>query len=232
MTLNDKQPRNAENEEGLALALRWRAKPMAALVPELATSDLSWWTDAREARELARELHRDQTRTGVDAPYFLHLTEVAAVIGAFNAAGFFAAPADYRLALTAAWLHDAAEDQGLAFDEVARRFGLQSAVCVEAMTKRPKDECPDPMADSLARLARAGAVASIVKVADRISNLSWEPPSTWTAKKARRYGEEGRLIAATLAATLPPLACLALEAVADAYMRAHGSPHRSARHGA
>lgn len=201
---------------------KWRQKHLASSLPPAALG-YEWWTQAAEARELARTAHQGQTRKGTADPYFIHLAEVAMIIGVFAEQGIITVD-ETRIALAAAWLHDAIEDCGVELAAIDKTFGPQVSNVIDALTKRPQSpEIMDSMQDSLVRIAQSGRVASIVKAADRISNLSWMPPAAWQSKQIRRYGQEGRHIAATLCHHLPHEAALALELVSDAYLKNFGA---------
>jgi len=75
-----------------------------------------------EALQLARHLHRDQTRKEVPVPYMAHLMAVAGIVLEANAYHQFDNIEDVAIG---ALLHDAIEDQGHQIDleEIRRRFG-------------------------------------------------------------------------------------------------------------
>jgi (p)ppGpp synthase/HD superfamily hydrolase len=147
------------------------------------------------AFRFAAEAHQGQTVPGTPLPYLLHLTSVSAELMAALAAE----PGhDGDLAVQCAALHDVIEDTAVGYAEVERLFGPQVAAGVLALSKDaalPKDA---QMADSLARIRRQPVEVWMVKLADRIVNLS-QPPFNWTLEKRRRYREEGREIYAALA---------------------------------
>lgn len=200
----------------------WANKYLAASLPP-APAGREWWTIAGEARDFALAAHHGQTRKGTEEPYFLHLAEVAMIVWGFAERGLMTA-GEASLAIAVAWLHDSVEDCGVNRTVIEKQFGPQVARSVDALTKRPKGPAMlDSMGDSLARIALDGRIASLVKIADRISNLSWTPPANWPSRQVRLYGQEGRHIAATLHPHLPREAALALQLVADAYLKRFGS---------
>lgn len=75
-----------------------------------------------EALQLARHLHRDQTRRETPVPYMAHLMAVAGIVLEANAYHQFDDIEDVAIG---ALLHDAIEDQGHQIDleEIRRRFG-------------------------------------------------------------------------------------------------------------
>jgi guanosine-3',5'-bis(diphosphate) 3'-pyrophosphohydrolase len=200
----------------------WDQKLLSQHLPQ-PTKTEKWWDEAQEARELAKDAHEGQFRKGTNEPYFLHLAEVAMIIGGFAEQNLLT-PEEYKIAIASAWLHDTVEDCGIELSKINKLFGQEVAEVVDALTKNKKSQLiMDPMTDSLFRIELCGKVASIVKTADRISNLSWTPPESWTSKKIRRYGQEGRHIAATLCGQLPHEVALALELVSDAYLKQFGA---------
>lgn len=194
----------------------WRAKPASQVLAQAPTA--SWWSMASEARLLAEKIHEGQTRAGLDLPYFWHLAETAMIIGIFHAMGMIT-DAELPIALDGAWLHDSMEDKNYPKAKIASGFGEPQANLVDALSKRESDdEHFDAMADSLARILLIGKIAALVKVADRISNISGTPPPTWRKKKVASYGRQGFAIAETLSQAIPAPARLALENVANIYL--------------
>lgn len=101
---------------------------------------------------------------------------------------------DGDLAVQCALLHDVVEDTSVTLAEVAVQFGQAVADGVGALTKNvalPTKRAQ--MMDSLARIRRQPREVWLVKMADRIVNLS-RPPFHWTQEKGRAYQTEARLI--------------------------------------
>lgn len=150
------------------------------------------------ALRFAAERHATQKVPGTDLPYLVHLTSVAAEV----IAGLADSGLDLDLAVTCALLHDVLEDTPTRPDEVADRFGAAVVAGVGALTKDPTN--PDPMADSLRRIAAQPREIWCVKLADRITNLA-PPPAYWTAEKRRAYRAEAIVIADALGDASPRL---------------------------
>jgi len=72
--------------------------------------------------------------------------------------------------IIAAFLHDAAEDAGVSTDEITARYGPRVAAAVDALSKtwRGHRRAHDRVVDAI----EADPIASIVKGADRLHNLS------------------------------------------------------------
>ena len=87
------------------------------------------------------------------------------------------------LAVVCALLHDTVEDTPTPLDEIAAKFGNDVAAGVSALTKNDKLPKPEQMADSLRRIREQPPEIAVVKLADRITNLS-EPPHYWRPRSA------------------------------------------------
>jgi (p)ppGpp synthase/HD superfamily hydrolase len=167
-----------------------------------------------EAMRFAAAKHNGQKEPGHDLPYLVHLVSVAAEVIAALPTTKLANP---DLAVVCALLHDVVEDTPTPLDEVAARFGDDVAAGVSALTKNDKLPKPEQMPDSLRRIRQQPPEIAVVKLADRITNLS-EPPHYWTPEKRRAYREEAIVIADTLGDASPTL---------DARMRARIERYKS-----
>ena len=128
---------------------------------------------------------------GEQLPYISHVAEVAAeVMAALTQEDGL----DGDLAVQCALLHDTVEDTDVTLEQVEQQFGVAVAAGVSALSK--DDTLPSKeakMADSLARIRAQSREVWMVKLADRIVNLS-QPPFYWTQEKARRYRAEAMTI--------------------------------------
>lgn len=154
-----------------------------------------------EAMRFAAAKHNGQKEPGHDLPYLVHLVSVAAEVIAALPTTKLAHP---DLAVVCALLHDVVEDTGTPVDEVAAKFGEDVAAGVSALTKNDKLPKPEQMPDSLRRIRAQPPEIAVVKLADRITNLS-DPPHYWTVEKRRAYREEAIVIADTLGDASPTL---------------------------
>jgi (p)ppGpp synthase/HD superfamily hydrolase len=121
------------------------------------------------------------------------------------------------LAVQCALLHDTIEDTGTRHEEVAAAFGPDVADGVAALSKDESVPKPERMADSLRRIRLQPREIWVVKLADRITNMS-EPPAYWTAEKRAAYRAEALDIADALGAASHPLDARLREKIA-AYAR-------------
>lgn len=148
-----------------------------------------------DALRFAAAAHNAQKEPGHDLPYLVHVVSVASEVIAVlpTTAGI-----DTDLAVTCALLHDTVEDTQVTVDELRARFGAAVAAGVSALTKDatlPTKQ--EQMADSLRRIQQQPPEIAMVKLADRITNLS-EPPHYWSKDKCAAYRVEAGLIADTL----------------------------------
>ncbi|NOK57883.1 MAG: bifunctional (p)ppGpp synthetase/guanosine-3*,5*-bis(diphosphate) 3*-pyrophosphohydrolase [Chloroflexi bacterium AL-W] len=98
------------------------------------------------------------------------------------------------LAIQCALLHDVIEDTAFGYDDIVQQFGTAVADGVLALTKDKRlPSKTDQMLDSLRRIQEQPYEVWIVKMADRITNLS-HPPYYWDGKKIVSYQEEAELI--------------------------------------
>jgi (p)ppGpp synthase/HD superfamily hydrolase len=147
-----------------------------------------------EAMRYAAARHNAQKEPGHDLPYLVHVVSVAAeVIAALPMTRL----ADPDLAVTCALLHDTVEDTGTSLEQITETFGPAVAAGVAALTKNEKLDKPQQMPDSLRRIREQPPEIAVVKLADRITNLS-APPHYWTREKCGTYREEAMTIADAL----------------------------------
>jgi (p)ppGpp synthase/HD superfamily hydrolase len=149
-----------------------------------------WSADRyNKALRFAGEWHGEQKVPGTEISYLMHLTQVCqqALLGALDDPTL-----DINLVMEAALLHDVIEDTACTYGEVAKHFGQGTADGVLALSKRAvvDDQLldkPAQMLDSLARILEQPPEISVVKMADRCTNLQ-APPAHW-------YRREGKIAA-------------------------------------
>ena len=136
-----------------------------------------------KAAAFAAEKHRNQRRKDVEAsPYINHPIQLAYIL--------VQAEIEDPVVLAAALLHDTIEDTNTTHDEIEIVFGHEIANIVE--------ECSDDK--SLGKLerkqaqidhaARISHKAKLVKIADKIANVSdivGAPPAGWSVERKREY---------------------------------------------
>lgn len=143
-----------------------------------------------EALRFAAAAHAGQTVPGSDLPYLVHVVTVAAETIAALTHEYHPEP---DLAVQCALLHDTVEDTAVTLDEVRARFGDAVADGVAALSKDPTLPKAERMADSLERIRAQPPAVWMVKLADRVTNLS-APPHYWPDAKREAYRQEAMLI--------------------------------------
>lgn len=147
-----------------------------------------------DAMRFAAAAHKAQKEPGHDLPYLVHVVSVAAeVIAALPTAKL----EEPDLAVTCALLHDTVEDTDTPLTDIAERYGDKVAAGVAALTKNASLPKVDQMPDSLRRIREQPLEIAIVKLCDRIINMS-APPHYWTKDKCAAYREEAGRIADAL----------------------------------
>jgi (p)ppGpp synthase/HD superfamily hydrolase len=147
-----------------------------------------------EAMRFAAAAHNAQKEPGHDLPYLVHVVSVAAEVIAALATTPLANP---ELAVTCALLHDTVEDTPVTLDQVRAKYGDAVAAGVAALTKNTSLPKPEQMPDSLRRIREQPPEIAVVKLADRITNLS-APPHYWPKEKCAAYRQEAITIADAL----------------------------------
>jgi len=143
------------------------------------------------AVEFAARKHRDQRRKDVHAsPYINHPIALAAVL---SRVGGVRRP----VVLAAALLHDALEDTRTTPAELRRHFGDRVAAIVREVTddkRLPKARRKTLQIEHAASLSQE---ARLVKLADRICNLTdilETPPKGWPIGRRREYFDWSRQV--------------------------------------
>ena len=135
------------------------------------------------AERFAREKHEGQFRKGIaKEPYVVHLEEVAAYVSSWGGT---------QDAIAGAWLHDTIEDcPPTNFEEIASHFGKKIASIVVELTddkSLPKQKRKDLQ---IANASKKSPEASIIKLADKTSNvgsLAISPPDNWALDRRLGY---------------------------------------------
>lgn len=136
-------------------------------------------------------------KTPSDLPYITHISCVAMeVINACEESKLDEKKADF--AITCALLHDVIEDTSITYDELYVKFGADIADGVESLTKdKTLKTKQDQMRDSIEKLLTQPYEVQMVKLADRITNLSI-PPQHWDNEKIKSYAKEASFILSCL----------------------------------
>jgi GTP diphosphokinase / guanosine-3',5'-bis(diphosphate) 3'-diphosphatase len=148
-----------------------------------------------EAASFAARKHSGQKRKGKEGePYVNHPLEVANLL--VSVGGI-----DDIDVLTAGLLHDTVEDTGTTRDEIESRFGKTAADIVMEVTddkSLPKQERKRLQVEHAPHLSPG---AKLVKLADKISNITdilESPPADWDDQRRREYVKWGEAVVAGL----------------------------------
>ncbi len=141
-----------------------------------------------------KHLEKEQKVPGTDLPYVVHLSNVAMeiIIAASNSDNF-----NLGFAVQVALLHDTIEDTSTDFGELEKKFGIEIATAVSALTKNSDLPKEQQMQNSLSRIKKLQAEVWAIKLADRITNLQ-PPPPHWDKEKIIKYQKEARIILSEL----------------------------------
>ena len=120
-----------------------------------------------KAKNIAKEIHKDQKRKFDGSPYFVHPESVANIVTEFKKSKHI------NELVSAAYLHDSIEDCGISFDYLQREFGYMVASIVaevsndfEIMKRYGKKYY---MSNKVLTLSNYGLV---IKLSDRLDNVS------------------------------------------------------------
>ena len=160
---------------------------------------------SRRALLFAAKAHGCQHwHSTVYLPYIVHpvlvCQEVIAALSVENVS-------DPNLAAQCALLHDVVEDTSTTIEEIEKEFGTPVADGVQALTKNEHLPEAEQIVDSVNRLlALNSPEAKMVKLADRVVNLT--PPYTphWDNQKKQLYTRDADLIYEKLRSASPFLA--------------------------
>ena len=149
-----------------------------------------------KALAYASKAHGEQ-KTPKGHPYVVHITSVAMeVIHACEKSGLDEEKSN--LAIVCALLHDTIEDTDITYDDLYTHFSPEVADGVEALSKDKNLKTKkEQMQDSLEKLMNQPYEVQMVKLADRITNLS-KPPKHWNNEKKKNYLGEAKFILSCL----------------------------------
>lgn len=146
----------------------------------------------QSAIQFAARAHLGQTLPASEQPYLLHLSLVC-----FEVLQVARPDLDRVLMAQCAALHDSIEDTDATYEQLRDQFGETVADGVLALSKDPTLRKEDQIADSLERIRHQGPEIWIVKMADRIVNLS-SAPDNWTRSRKLKYKAASQAIHAAL----------------------------------
>jgi len=135
------------------------------------------------AAAFAAEKHRHQRRKDEEAsPYINHPVQVAHILVQENV--------EDPEVLAAALLHDTIEDTNTSLEELEIVFGYEIAVIVNECTDNKKLNKLERKQAQIDHAAHISHKAKLVKLADKIANVSdidGAPPAGWSLERKREY---------------------------------------------
>lgn len=150
------------------------------------------------ALAFAAEKHRDQRRKDVEAsPYINHPIALANVLVNVG-------EVDDPITLCAAILHDTIEDTNTTEAELRDAFGDEICNVVLEVTDDKTLPSKDRKAAQIAHAPHISERAKLVKLADKISNLTdlaESPPTNWTLERRQIYFEWAKNVIAGVRGT-------------------------------
>ncbi len=154
------------------------------------------------AWRFAAQKHHGQIYPGTDLPYLVHIGMVfLELLPALEKETGL----DSDVAICCALLHDVVEDTETTAAEMEAVFGSAITAGVLALSKNDSLPKGEAILDSLTRIRREPREVWLVKLADRIANLS-TPPSHWDREKCLSYATEAQTILDLLGEASPLLA--------------------------
>lgn len=167
------------------------------------------------AKQFALKAHANQYYLPENVPYNTHLYRVTGIIQQIYTESAF----DVEFALQLGWLHDVVEDTPIDLDAILKLFGDDVSNGVKALTKDKSLSKAKQMTDSLNRILQQPGEVAIVKMADRVANLT-NNLVNWSFEKRLYYHKEATLIFNTLGHASQPMAYL-LESTINYFETVH-----------
>ncbi len=148
-----------------------------------------------KAWHLATRLHNGQKYGGPkEGEHVEYLNHIGGVVFEIMNALQYEKVRDADLAIHCAILHDTIEDTSATLEKIEEQFGKEVAAGVMALTKDESiTDKMKKMQDSLDRILLQPKEVWMVKMADRIVNLS-PPPYYWKNEKKESYRQEAIMI--------------------------------------
>jgi len=150
------------------------------------------------ALAFAAQKHRDQRRKDPEAsPYINHPIDVANIL-------YFTGNVRDPAVLAAAVLHDTVEDTDTTHEELVAHFGTRIADVVSEVTDDKSLPSKVRKQHQIDHAPHISTAAKLVKLADKISNLSdvhTSPPASWSETRQIAYYHWAQKVVAGLRGT-------------------------------
>ncbi len=122
-----------------------------------------------EAQIYSFQVHQHQPYDN-DVPYTVHLYMVVTTIIKY----LHLIPKDkWEVAIIAAWLHDAREDQGLSYNDIKKRFGEEAAEIVYCLTNNDGRNRKEKAINTYGPKTSQDRIALFDKLGDRLANVEY-----------------------------------------------------------
>ena len=136
-----------------------------------------------KATQFAALKHHDQRRKDGKTPYIIHPISVAMILAEIGGI-------DDPEILSAALLHDTIEDTDTSAHELDEKFGSRVRIIVEELTDNNLLTFSQRKQMQIDNAPYLSKDATLVKIADKISNVSdviKTPPPEWNQKRCTEY---------------------------------------------
>ena len=136
-----------------------------------------------KATQFAAHKHCDQRRKDGKTPYIIHPISVAMILAEIGGI-------DDLEILSAALLHDTIEDTDTSTHELDKEFGSRVRIIVEELTDNNQLTFSQRKQMQIDNALHLSKDATLVKIADKISNVSdviKTPPLEWDQKRCAEY---------------------------------------------
>lgn len=141
-----------------------------------------------KALTFAFKNYGDLKRKSGNIPYIVHPIRITSIL---RAAGF--SEFEDEVIMISALFHDLIEDTDMTFEDISNQYGEKVASIVLELSK-PENGDKD---DWLRAFNKMSHQAQIIKMVDRIDNLSDMDVGSWSIKKRKSYAEQAKIILET-----------------------------------
>ena len=136
-----------------------------------------------KATEFSALKHQNQKRKDGKTPYVIHPISVAVILSEIGGI-------DDEEILSAALLHDTIEDTDTTADEIDKEFGSKIMSIVKELTDSKELSYSERKQFQIDHAPSLSKEATLVKIADKISNVSDlidEKPANWNDSRCKEY---------------------------------------------
>lgn len=149
--------------------------------------------ELHKAKRLALIAHAGVFYQPENIPYSTHLYKVERILTEALTPSAF----ELKFAIMIGWLHDVVEDTLFRINDLENDFSSLICSGVLALTKNKTLSKAEQMSDSLSRIVLLPKEVAVVKMADRVANLT-NTQAGWSLDRKLYYLKEACLILETL----------------------------------